>query len=99
MRTIVAMVLVSMMLAAFAGCVQGKEDPERKVRVAGQPGRPVVVDTSVPVDWHERALITDPSHDHADPVQHANFTTPNFQILGWDPLFTDYHGRSSAGYA
>jgi hypothetical protein len=38
------------------------------------------------------------SHDHHDPAHHAGLSTPNFQVLGWDPLITDYHDATSGGY-
>lgn len=37
-------------------------------------------------------------HDHTDPDHHKGLTTPNFEVLGWDPLETDYHGQTSGGY-
>jgi len=52
--------------------------------------------------WALRALPTlgtDDHHDHNDPAQHKGLSTPNFQVLGWDPLVTDYHKRPSGGYS
>src|SRR5687768_8178132 len=56
-------------------------------------------------DWAQRAIFlgadpeaTDfvPDHDHLDPTLHAGLSTPNFELLGHDPLLSDYY-RSSAG--
>jgi hypothetical protein len=50
--------------------------------------------------WAERAVTSskiDEKHDHSDPTHHEGFTTPNFQILGHDPLVNDYHGRPAGG--
>lgn len=50
--------------------------------------------------WAGRAVTnqgTDDKHDHGDPVQHEGFTTPNFEILGYDPLVTQHHGRPAGG--
>jgi hypothetical protein len=50
-------------------------------------------------DWSVRALPFGQGHDHADPRQHANLTTPNFRVVGYDPLFSpDYGGATPAGY-
>jgi hypothetical protein len=57
-------------------------------------------DAVIGAGWAERAVTnskTDDQHDHGDPVQHEGFTTPNFEILGYDPLVTDYHGRPAGG--
>ena len=37
-------------------------------------------------------------HDHNDPAHHGGLSTPNFEVLGWDPLVTDYHGATSGDY-
>lgn len=47
-------------------------------------------------DWAEHALPDE--HDHFDPVAHENLSTPNFEILGWDPLISEYLGQSAGGY-
>ena len=36
-------------------------------------------------------------HDHRDWSQHVNMSTPNFELLGYDPLATDFYGGKSAG--
>lgn len=76
-------VLLALLLA---GCVSlpGAEDP------------PVA---SAPADWSQRVLSWPPEHDHADPAQHADMTTPNFEIVGHDPLLSPYYdGSTPAGY-
>lgn len=40
-----------------------------------------------------------PDHDHADREIHQGFSTPNFELLGHDPLPSDYFSGSSAGTA
>src|ERR1041385_7282075 len=42
--------------------------------------------------WSERALASGDNHDHTDPLQHLNLTTPNFTVLGHDPLSSPYYG-------
>lgn len=65
------------------------------------PGAQDVLDADVlPVDdkWAVRALPHGDDHDHFDVTQHQGLSTPNFQLLGWDPLVTDAKGASAAGY-
>lgn len=50
--------------------------------------------------WAARAVTNrghDDRHDHADPTQHEGFTTPNFEVLGYDPLSTEYYRRPAGG--
>jgi hypothetical protein len=57
---------------------------------------------TIDAGWAERALVnkgTDDHHDHNDPAQHHDLSTPNFQVLGWDPLVTNYHREPSGGYS
>lgn len=69
-------------LLVLAGCVQAPQD-------APGPER------AVASDWAERALAS--GHDHADPAAHAGLTTPNFRILGRDPLVSDEYGTTVHG--
>ncbi|MBI2078786.1 MAG: hypothetical protein HYT80_10530 [Euryarchaeota archaeon] len=48
--------------------------------------------------WFELALTTGEDHNHADHSKHLNQSTPNFNVLGYEPLITDYHGRTAGGY-
>ncbi len=78
--------LAVLMTAALAGCLGGSDDD------------PDEQEMLVPEDWYMHVtpnLGTDPDHDHGDPTQHSDMTTPDFEILGWDPLSTDYHGAPS----
>lgn len=68
---------------ALVGCV-GSEDP-------GEPDAPAHV-------WAERALPFGEGHDHLDRAQHAGLSTSNFDVVGYDPLITDYHGGTSGSY-
>ncbi|HVL49496.1 MAG TPA: hypothetical protein VM889_13145 [Candidatus Thermoplasmatota archaeon] len=49
--------------------------------------------------WWERAVHKPDGHDHRDVEHHLNRTTPNFEVIGYEPLITDYHGRTPGGYA
>lgn len=83
--------LLSSLLLASAGCLDGDGGGDD-----GDGGLQGAVDTG----WAERAVTnskTDDRHDHSDPTHHEGFTTPNFSILGYDPLVTDYHGRPAGG--
>ncbi len=48
--------------------------------------------------WYQDAFPYGPDHDHEDPQHHANLTTPNFNLVGWNPLITDHHDATSGDY-
>ncbi len=82
--------ILSLLLTALfaAGCLagtSGDDDP------TGQ-------DPVDPLGWVERAVAGGDDHDHRDLTQHQNRSTSNFDVLGWEPLVTDYHGTTSAGH-
>lgn len=80
--------LVASLVAA--GCLQtpgADVDPAPALNAAG-----------LPADWAARAIPSGEGHDHFDPAQHANLSTPNFKLLGWDPLVTDALGTSAGAY-
>lgn len=82
-----ALVVLVMLLTLVAGCIgdndQGTDD---------------TVTTTFLSDWSERALPYSGDHDHADPKHHQNLTTPNFEILGHDPLISPHYGTTPFGY-
>ncbi|PSG97333.1 hypothetical protein BRD56_06650 [Thermoplasmatales archaeon SW_10_69_26] len=85
-------VLVAVLFVAvgIAGCV-GQQGEDAAGDGTGE--EPAVNET-----WAERAVPHGSEHDHTDPDQHANRSTPNFDLLGHDPLITDYHGETSGGH-
>src|ERR1041385_5570985 len=89
LRTASALVAVSV-LSLLAGCLAGAVGASPN---AGSAGAPLTFRT----DWAEHAVPFS-DHDHHDPLQHQGLSTPNFQLLGWDPLISDYSGRSAGGY-
>ncbi len=94
-RTIAVLIVL-----ALAGCIS---EPDPPVEPEPEPlPEPMVEPT-----W-ARAAVYGPDHaefgpgdpvghDHSDRAAHA-WTTPNFEVLGWDPLVTDRHGMSAGGY-
>lgn len=48
-------------------------------------------------DWATAALPYGDGHDHRDPSHHAGRSTPNFRLLGWDPLITGALGTTATG--
>lgn len=50
------------------------------------------------VSWAARAVPSEDAHDHDDPAQHANLSTPNFEVLGWNPLVTDALAATAGGH-
>ncbi len=77
-------------LAAIAGCIG--EDLE---------AQQVPDDATEALDeWWVNVVpssATDDEHDHFDHEQHANLTTPNFNIVGHDPLITDRFDETTTG--
>ncbi len=49
-------------------------------------------------DWALNALQFDDGHDHANPVHHENLTTPNFKIVGHNPLVSPDRGVTNYYY-
>ena len=92
MRLLVLALLSVGLLAAVAltGCLDGGDDAGDDG--PGGPGVPLTFRE----DWAEHALQSD--HDHYVPDEHQDLSTPNFQELGWDPLISEYYGRSAGGY-
>ena len=91
------LLLASLLLVAgIAGCLDGSSD-ERAGGAAGLRGAGKVSGSApVPAEWAE--LAAGEQHNHADIKLHQNLSTPNFETLGYNPLVTDYYGRSSGGY-
>lgn len=85
MRTLAALLVL---VLAIAGCVQSPTDAAGSSDAARAAG----------TQWAAAALTYGEGHDHTDPKQHANMTTPNFEQLGWEPLETAYHQKTSGGY-
>lgn len=48
--------------------------------------------------WSELALPFGDGHDHFQIAHHANLTTPNFEILGHEPLLSPSAGRTIGGH-
>ncbi|PSG97433.1 hypothetical protein BRD56_05090 [Thermoplasmatales archaeon SW_10_69_26] len=76
-----------MLAMGFAGCIGSDELSEASTEQ----------DEPVPI-WHEQALAFGPSHDHTDPTDHANLSTPNFDVLGYDQLNSSYYGQPAGSY-
>ncbi|MBW3583991.1 MAG: hypothetical protein KY455_12935 [Euryarchaeota archaeon] len=60
-------------------------------------GAPALV---VPDGWWEGIVpssLTDEAHDHTIRSHHANLTTDNFEVVGWDPLVTDHYNSTLTG--
>lgn len=88
MRTLVIALLL--LTTAFVGCLGDGDD------AGTDPGGPPVNETVA--TWPEEALPFGDGHDHEDPSHHHNLSTPNFQVLGWDPLVTEHHGSTSGDH-
>lgn len=87
-RLLLAVLLASSLVA---GCLSGSNDG------TASGGKGPSAPLSFRDDWAEHALPYS-DHDHHNPTQHQGLSTPNFQELGWDPLLSEYYGRSAGGY-
>lgn len=90
-------VFVFAVLLASVG-VAGCLGDERPTPAAGSDGAPEDGGT-LTENWPARALPDSQRHAHADPAQHENLSTPNFDLEGYTPLATDYHDATSGSYA
>lgn len=48
--------------------------------------------------WAARALPSGAEHDHFVLAHHRGLSTPNFRVLGHDPLVTSHYGAPAGGY-
>ncbi len=74
-----------------AGCLSiggedGRDDPLDPAAASGVPG-----------EWWNGSVPWGEDHDHADYAQHENLTTANFEVLGYDPLVTEFFGSTTTG--
>ncbi|HVL47690.1 MAG TPA: hypothetical protein VM889_03950 [Candidatus Thermoplasmatota archaeon] len=80
---------VAVAVLALAGCV------------APSTSDPVIPSTGgadvVPDRWWEKAIPWGEGHDHGNPAHHANLSTPNFEVVGYDPLVTKELGTTARG--
>lgn len=88
MREVLVAALV--LMAGVAGCLGADTDGGTE----DESGEGTPVDET----WAERAVPHSEEHDHSAREDHRNLSTPNFEVLGHDPLITDYHGETSGGY-
>lgn len=85
-RAALTIVLASL---ALAGCVAPASDVEPQAQAG-----------AVEEGWWVDAVpssLTHEDHDHSDRAQHAGLTTPNFEVVGWDPLVTQTYGTTLTG--
>ncbi|HVL47446.1 MAG TPA: hypothetical protein VM889_02715 [Candidatus Thermoplasmatota archaeon] len=89
-KTAFALVAILVTSAVLAGCL-GPGDPGEKPVDPGPDAK-----GRFHPEWWLHAIPME-GHSHTDVEQHRNLSTPNFQLLGWDPLLTEYKGKGSAG--
>lgn len=93
MRPLLVTVTLLFVTAVFSGCVTQDGDDDKETETT----------TDIPAAWPAHALALEgphagDDHDHRDPAHHRNVSTPNFRQIGWDPLETDHHGKTSGSY-
>lgn len=91
MRVPLVVMLTITLAAGAAGCVTPANDDGEA------PDGPGTISPG-DIGWAARAVPSDDGHDHGDVAQHANLSTPNFQVLGWDPLVSDAFGGTPGGF-
>ncbi|MBI2078414.1 MAG: hypothetical protein HYT80_08625 [Euryarchaeota archaeon] len=81
-----------------AGCLDdlgGTKNEPGKTRLArGASGETLAFAT----EWADLALAGGDGHNHVDIRQHAGRSTPNFAVIGHNPLLTDLYGRTAGGH-
>ncbi|HWG92001.1 MAG TPA: hypothetical protein VNZ52_14220 [Candidatus Thermoplasmatota archaeon] len=89
-RTVLALGLTLLLAGSLlTGCLQsGEVNPAGNAPPAVPP---------IDADWVLRALMPGEDHKHDDVTQHQNLTTPNFQVIGYDPLVSGYYGATPTG--
>lgn len=92
--------LVGALAVSFviSGCLDAATGSSKSGGRAKQLGTDAVNRIPIPEGWAELALVGGGGHDHRKVEQHFNLSTANFQTLGWNPLITDYHGKTAGGY-
>src|SRR5687767_9298373 len=86
------------LLMALSGCTTSDvaEDGSAKSKsLGGAMGRENVPFTA---NWAELAVAAGPEHDHTKAAQHAGLSTPNFEIIGHNPLRSDWYGKPPGGF-
>lgn len=83
-----------LLFLVFAGCVESSAEKEAASAKSLAAAKRVLPDSS----WAELALPFGERHDHADPLHHQDLSTPNFEILGYNPLLSPDYGTTAFGY-
>jgi hypothetical protein len=93
------LVLGTALVLIFSGCVGSGTNSNANAN-AKKLGKGVDVSRiHFSADWAERALVAGGGHNHKDPSQHQGMSTSNFLDLGYDPLITDYYGKTAGDHA
>jgi hypothetical protein len=86
-RLLVSAAIGLLLAAVLAGCVTPDDSEDDPVELRFDP------------EWALKALVHGEGHNHEDRHDHLDLTTPNFQVVGWDPMVSPYHGTTPGGYA
>jgi hypothetical protein len=73
---------------AVAGCIASETDE----------AEPASTEDEARAPWYAEALEFGPGHDHTDPADHRNLSTPNFNLLGYSPLTSEHYGQAPGSY-
>jgi hypothetical protein len=95
MRRILATLLLATLIA---GCLDAQTGSGQSDLKRLGIGRAAVFQSPIAEGWSELALPQGEDHSHGDHAQHLNLSTSNFEVLGYDPLITDYYGRTAGSH-
>src|SRR5688572_7109342 len=54
--------------------------------------------TPFQANWAEIVATTGGDHDHRNTTHHQGFSTPNFELVGFNPLHSDYYGQPPGAF-
>ena len=95
---LVVLLVAALLASSIAGCLSGEDASERGADKRAGQSRTAPNDRFIAPDWFELAIPTDPQHDHRKVQHHQNLSTPNFEILAFNPLITNYYGKTAGDY-
>lgn len=89
-RTPARLAIAALVVAvAVAGCLDAQQDVQQADDGAAPPEDPAA--------WAADALRYGDAHDHTDPADHEDLTTPNFETVAWNPLVGNHSGTTPRG--
>lgn len=89
-----ALLLTTGLLAGCAGASPGS-DASRTAQLGSGSASDAL---AFSLDWAEIAVRADEDHLHTSSSDHEGRSTPNFEVIGYNPLRSDWYGKSAGGF-